>query len=73
MAPEDIAQIATIVAAAEQRLSARLDAGFDQAEQRAAERLEQAEQRSQEFTRQVETNLLTALHAYGKGQTAPAA
>jgi hypothetical protein len=67
LTPEDLSQISAItraeIAAAEERIVAAVGTAI-QAEIKASEG------RAQEFTRTIETNLLTAFHGHAKGQTA---
>lgn len=63
LTPEDLAQIAAIVAAAEERAVTAI-ATATHAE------IEAAEVRQQELVRTIETNLLTAFHGHARGQTA---
>jgi hypothetical protein len=56
---EDLAQITSIMRAETAALAQQIDV-----------RIAAAEERMQEFTRTIETNLLTAFHSHAKGQTA---
>ena len=66
MSPEDLQQIAALIAASEQRILAAIAAEIATVRAEIAA----AEARAQEFARDIETSLLRAFHGHAKGQTA---
>ena len=63
MTPEDLAQIAAIVAAAEERAAQRLDRQFAAAEERAAQRLDRTMEALTSNLSEVRQELVTRLDA----------